>query len=75
MSTREIAFDIINNMTDEQVDGFVAMFGIRPQSKYEEEGDGSKDPLDDLLSLIKPCPDIGDYKEERHKYLEEKYGT
>lgn len=34
-----------------------------------------KDPLDELLSLIKPCPNIGDYKEERHKYLDERYGV
>lgn len=33
MSTREIAYDIIDNMTDEQLQGFVMMF--RNQHKSE----------------------------------------
>lgn len=73
MSVREIAYGIIDNMTEEQVSGFIAMF-----SEYAEtqtEADDAEDALDDLFSLIKPCPNIGDYKEERHKYLDERYGS
>ena len=79
MSVRDVAYNIIDNMSEQQVNGFIALFqGI---AKYDnavvlsEESDNSaEEAFDDLMSLIKPCPNIGDYKEERHKYLDERYG-
>lgn len=73
MSVREIAYGIIDNMTEEQVGGFIALFSELAEAPTED--DDTVDALDDLFSLIKPCPNIGDYKEERHKYLDERYGV
>lgn len=72
MGVREVAYGIIDSMTDEQVNGFIALF--RGYADNQTEDDAHEDALDDLLSLIKPCPNIGDYKDERHRYLDERYG-
>lgn len=73
MSVREIAYGIIDSWTEEQVGSFINLFGESAKTQAEEDEAG--DALNDLLSLIKPCPNIGDYKEERHKYLDERYGS
>lgn len=73
MSVREIAYGIIDNMTYDQVCSFISLFNGYAETQTDD--DDTVDPLEDLLSLIKPCPNIGDYKEERHKYLDERYGV
>ncbi|MDE6733658.1 MAG: hypothetical protein K2J77_12400 [Oscillospiraceae bacterium] len=50
------------------------MHETKQHGEQKKDSEKARDALEDLLGLIKPCPNIGDYKEERHKYLDERYG-
>ncbi len=71
MSTREIAYSIIDSLSEKQIEGFIAMF-----SEYLPEN-----PVNDrkiaafrsLESMIEETSEI-DYDKELEEYREERYG-
>lgn len=73
MSNREIAINILNQFSDDELDRFIAYFGIIYPVK---QGDGLTDKqraLKELGEMIRPIPDLDDEK-ELAAYREEKYG-
>lgn len=73
MSTREMAYNIFNRLNDEQLRGFVALFG----SLFTVDEDASQKArkmkaMQEIESMIRPI-DV-DYDKELEEYREEKYG-
>ena len=68
MSTREKAYDIFQQLTEEQLNGFVALFG-----KYHEELQDSPKPVSDgsavdsIRGILKNIPDIDPKKEKEER--------
>lgn len=71
MSTREIAYSIIDSLSEKQIEGFIAMFGeyLPDNSKNDRKMAAFRS----LESLIEEKPDI-DYDKELAEYREERYG-
>lgn len=78
MSTREYAIDLINTLSDEQVDGlvkFIVGFSNTKTDKIKED-DGlqsKRRSFEKLNQMIRSVP-IEDEKELLREYREEKYG-
>ena len=68
MSTRELAYSIFEQLNEEQLEGFIAMFG----KFYLHANEQSQSALQVLESIIKPVPDL-DYDKELAEYREGKY--
>lgn len=76
MSTREIAVNIFNSLTEKQLEGFVAMFGeLYSISDLQENfnADDRMQAFEELDGMIKDIPEF-DYDKELADYREEKYG-
>lgn len=73
MSTKELAYSIFQQMTDEELEGFVALFrNIHPPKKIDV-GE-KKSAFERLQSMIKPGTHDIDEKKELEEYRKEKYG-
>lgn len=55
MSVKEMAYNIIDNLTDEQVRGFIMMFGNTCQ---EDSGLGEEIPNEHLLKAMQETENI-----------------
>ncbi len=78
MSSFEMAHQIVNQMNEEQLQGFISLFGGMFRKAKEKN---SKQTLtekqrafQELENLIKPCH-IADDKNEYFDYLDERYGS
>lgn len=70
MSTREIAYNIFQQLTEEELTGFVMIFSkLHPQ---EEEKTTSA--FERLQTMIRPGTHDIDEKKELEQYRKEKYG-
>ena len=70
MSTREIAFDIFNRLNENQLKGFIQMFGeFFPNTLSNKK----LEAFQKLDSMIEEVPEL-DYDKELAEYREEKYG-
>lgn len=67
MSTREMAYNIFNQLSEEQLAGFIAMFG----KFYPQTENGAKE-FEELESMIKTVPDF-DYEKEMEEWKKEKF--
>lgn len=77
MSTREIAYNIFQQLTEEQLKGFIAMFKdyfVQTQNNENSEINERREILESIQELFKPMPDL-DYEKELELYREEKYGV
>lgn len=71
MSTREIASYIFEHLDEEQLQGFIALFGkFYPVEKQTDNRKAESFQL--LKKMIKSVPDLDE--EELATYREEKYG-
>lgn len=69
-----MAYNILNQFSEEELKRFVAYFGvIYPIQKQETELTEKQKAFQELSGLIKHIPDI-DEKETLAEYREEKYG-
>ena len=78
MSTREIAYSIIDRLSERQLRGFIAMFGESDHDEedndnFEEERRKSMAAFERLNEMIKEVPDL-DYEKELAEYRDERYG-
>lgn len=73
MSTRELAYNIIQQMTDEQLEGFVALFGNLYPPKTDDRSEQNT-AFERLQSMIRPGTHDIDEKKELEEYMKEKYG-
>lgn len=72
MSSREMAHRILDNMNEEQIIGFITLFGEDNSTDISHgESDKEKD-YQELCGMIKSIQDL-DYDEELKSYREEKY--
>lgn len=71
MSTRETAAYIFEQLDEEQLEGFIAMFGKFFPMKQEDNS--KRESFEALKGMIKSVPDL-DYKKELEEYRNEKYG-
>ena len=71
MSTKEMAYKIIENLNEEQLNGFVALFGSLIEKHNEQERRDKA--FAKLQSLRKNVQDF-DEEKELAEYREEKYG-
>ena len=70
MSTREIAYSIFNQLNENQLEGFIRMFG----DFFPKTTDDKKiEAFQKLDRMIDKVPEI-DYDKELAEYREEKYG-
>ena len=74
MSTRELAYNIIQQMTDEQLEGFVALFGNLYPPKTDDRSEQNT-AFERLQSMIRPGTHDIDEKKELEEYRKEKYGV
>lgn len=74
MSTKEMAYSILEKFSEEELERFVAYFGIiYPVSDAKEELTEKQKAFQQLESIIRNIPDL-DEKKELAEYREEKYG-
>ena len=74
MSTKEIASYIFESLDEEQLKGFIALFGkFFPGMCDAEEKTESETAYAALKEMIHPVPNL-DYEKELATYREEKYG-
>ena len=73
MSTREMAYSIFQQMTDEELEGFVALFRNVHPPKIGDNSD-KKTAFERLQSMIRPGTHDIDEKKELEEYRKEKYG-
>ena len=76
MSTREIAYSIIDRLSEKQLRGFIAMFGENDpdeEDDIEEKRRKGMEAYRELQKMIKAVPGL-DEKKELAKYRDEKYG-
>lgn len=72
MSTREMAYSIFQQLNEEQLKGFIAMFrDFYPSQKKPEE----TSHIARLQNMIHPGTHVIDEKEELEAYRREKYGS
>jgi len=74
MDTKQIAFHIFNQLSEEQLKGFISMF----QKYYVVEDDSAsktekRKAFEELDKMVRPIPGI-DYDKELATHREEKYG-
>ena len=74
MSTRELAHNILEQLTEEQLKGFIALFGGMYQAS-DNGGDRARreEAFRRLESMRRSIPDL-DEKKTLAEYREEKYG-
>lgn len=73
MSTRDIAHNIINNLSEEQLKGFIALFnGLNID--VDSSSDSRNEAFDKLMALRHSAPDF-DEEKEYNDYLDERYGA
>ena len=72
MSTREMAYSIFEQLTDEELQGFIALFrrAFPPMSDDVTE---RREAFERLEKMCRYIPDL-DEKKELAEYREEKYG-
>ncbi len=73
MSTREMAHQILDNMSEEQILGFVSLFRVNQISVSEDDMTEREKAYESLRKKIRSIPDL-DYDRELAEYREEKYG-
>lgn len=73
MSTRELAYSIFEQLTEEELLGFVALFRKAYPPKNDDMTERLKD-FEELEMMRKPISDL-DEKKELEKYREERYGV
>ena len=74
MSTRDIAYSIFEQLTEEELEGFVALFRRVHPPKADDIDQARRDEAFNVLeSLVKNVPDL-DEKKELAEYREDKYG-
>lgn len=71
MNTKEIAYKIIEHLTEEQLKGFISLFGAI-YSKEDDEQKKRNNAFVQLQSLIKSVPNF-DEKKELDEYRKEKF--
>lgn len=70
MSTKEIAYKIIEHLTEEQLQGFISLFGaIYSEDNEQEERDNA---FTQLQNLRKSVPNF-DEKKELAEYRKERF--
>lgn len=69
MSTREIAAGILDRLSEEQLKGFIALFGGAAQDPSDREA-----AFERLEKMRKRIPDL-DEKKELSEYRQERYGA
>ena len=69
MSTREIAAGILDRLSEEQLKGFIALFGGAAQDPSDHEA-----AFERLEKMRKHIPDL-DEKKELSEYRQERYGA
>ena len=77
MSTRELAYSIFQQLTEEQLKGFIAMFKdfyVISQNAEDHEIEERREIFESIQKLCRPMPDL-DYEKELACYREEKYGA
>lgn len=74
MSTREIAYSIFEQLSEEQLKGFIALFSGIYQVKNDNDDQARRDEAFNITqSLRLNIPDF-DEEKELAEYFEEKYG-
>lgn len=74
MSTREIAYSIFEQLTEEQLKGFIALFsGIYSPSDSDDDQERRDEAFNITQSLRLNIPDF-DEEKALAEYFEEKYG-
>lgn len=72
MSTKDLAYSIFQQLTEEELQGFVLIFSkLHPNTN--EDMERRKAAYERIMELRKPMPDL-DYDKELASYREEKYG-
>ena len=66
MSTREKAYSIFQQLTDDELEGFVLIFGRLHPQKGDDIGNRRK-IFESLEQLCRPMPDL-DYERELDEY-------
>lgn len=75
MSTRELAYSIFEQLTDEELEGFVALFRrIHPPKEENIDRKKRDEAFNTLESLRKNVPDF-DEKKALAEYRKEKFGV
>ncbi len=74
MSTREKAYNILQQLNEIQLQGFVSMFSIYFGGGDKEETSRKKKAFNELKGMLRPINDI-DYEKELAAYRNERYGT
>lgn len=72
MSTREIAYRIFEQLTEEELEGFVALFR-RLHPPQDSDMAERRAAFERLEKICRPIPNL-DEKKELAEYREEKYG-
>lgn len=73
MSTREKAFSIFTQLTEEELEGFIALFrNIHPPK--DDDLSERRAAFDRMKKACRPIPNL-DEKAELARYREEKYGV
>ena len=74
MSTKEIAYSILEQLSEEQLKGFIALFsGVYPNKDDNDDMAERRAAFERLEKMCRPIPDL-DEKKELAEYREEKYG-
>ena len=73
MSTKELAYSIIEQLTEEELEGFVALFRRVHPPKNDDEMKTRREAFERLEKLRRYIPDL-DEKKALAEYREEKYG-
>ena len=75
MSNRDLAIRIVDQMNEEQLIGFIAMFErFYHVRKGTDEDIEKKQAFERLEKMIRPIPDL-DEEKELAEYREERYGV
>ena len=77
MSTREMAYSIFKQLSEQQLKGFIAMFEdyyVKTPNDDQRELEERREIFESLQKLCRPMPDL-DYSKELESYSEEKYGV
>ena len=74
MSSREMAHKILDNMNEEQIIGFITLFGENNSMDISHNEYDKEKVYQELCGMIKSIQDL-DYDEEVKSYREEKYGV
>ena len=77
MSYKEMVYDLIDHMTEEQLAGLIALLkGSAAENIETKPTNRAAEAYDNIMKIIHPCPNLSDdYKQEYLDYLDEKYGV